>query len=175
MATLVQLFVSFFKIGSLAFGGGWAILTLIEHEVVNVNHWLDGDQFRQIVYVSGFTPGPIAVSGSALIGQKVAGIPGAIAAVLGIVIPSALFPMLLFYFLLKYGENNHVKGTIKALGPVAVAMIAYAGYSLGKGVFVKADWILITIAAVSFAALYFKVNPFLVVVGGAIIGAIFLS
>ena len=86
MATLVQLFVSFFKIGSLAFGGGWAILTLIEHEVVNVNHWLDGDQFRQIIYVSGFTPGPIAVSGSALIGQKVAGIPGAIAAVLGIVI-----------------------------------------------------------------------------------------
>ena len=76
---------------------------------------------------------------------------------------------------MKYGDNSHVKGTIKALGPVAVAMIAYAGYSLGKGVFVKADWILITIAAVSFAALYFKVNPFLVVVGGAIIGAIFLS
>lgn len=171
---LLELFWTFFKIGSMAFGGGWAILSLMEHEAVVSHAWLSVEQFRQVVYVAGFTPGPIAVSGSALIGQKVAGIPGAIASVLGLAIPSVVLPMILFFFLLKYGDNKNIKAILKGLGPIAIAMIAYVLFNLSKGVFANSEAYSIIFSGLlvvgGFVALYFKVNPIFVVLAGGLAG-----
>ncbi len=170
MPVLLELFLTFFKVGSLAFGGGWAIMALIEHEAVIAHPWLTPDQFSQVLYVSAFTPGPIAVSGPAIIGQKVAGVPGAIAAVLGIVIPSVVIPMMLFYLILRFGDKPGVKGIMKGLGPVAVAMIVYVAWSVGKVAFGKLDFLAIGIGVAALVAMFFKVNPIYVILGGGIIG-----
>jgi len=169
----LKLFWTFFKIGLLGFGSGFANLALMEHEAVNVNHWVSADQFRQIIYVANFTPGPVAVSGSSLVGFKAAGTWGAIVSTLGLVIPSGVIPVIVFFLVLRYGDQPIVKGLLKGLGPVIVALIVIVAFNISKGVFKTFDIWMILLGLGALAALYFKVNPFLVLLGGALFGLAF--
>lgn len=86
--TLLELFITFAKIGAFTFGGGYAMIPLIQREVVDHKHWASSDDILDVVAIAESTPGPIAINSATFIGQKVAGPRGAICATLGVVLPS---------------------------------------------------------------------------------------
>ena len=100
---MVQLYFTFFKIGALAFGGGYATIPLIERYVVNENGWLIMEEF--IVSISQMTPGPIALNAATFVGQKVGGFLGAVIATLGVITPQFILMMILGYFLFSKGKT----------------------------------------------------------------------
>ena len=93
--TFTELFWSFFQIGLFSIGGGYAAMPLIQHQVVDVHPWLTMSQFADIMTIAEMTPGPIAVNSATFVGIQVAGIPGAIIATLGCILPTCIIVMTL--------------------------------------------------------------------------------
>ena len=83
-----QLFLSFLQIGLFSFGGGYAAMPLIQEQIVNIHGWLDMDQFTDLITISQMTPGPIAINSATFVGIRIGGIPGALVATLGCILPS---------------------------------------------------------------------------------------
>lgn len=127
---LLQLFWSFFIVGLFSFGGGYAALPLIQHQVLEVHKWLTPTEFMDILTISQMTPGPIAINASTFVGTKTAGLPGAIAATAGCVTPSCIIVLILATLYYKYKGLSMVQGIIKGLRPAVVALIASAGLSI---------------------------------------------
>ena len=94
----IQLFLSFLQIGAFSFGGGYAAMPLIQSQIVNLHHWLDFKEFTDLITISQMTPGPIAINSATFVGTKIAGIPGAIAATLGCILPSCILVTSIAYF-----------------------------------------------------------------------------
>ena len=128
--TLLELFWSFFQIGLFSFGGGYAAMPLIQHQVVEQNPWLTMTQFADIITIAEMTPGPIAINSATFVGIRVAGIPGALAATAGCVVPSCLIVTLLAYVYYHFRGLAAVQGVLGGLRPAVVAMIASAGAGL---------------------------------------------
>ena len=128
--TLLELFWSFFQIGCFSIGGGYAAMPLIQEQVVDLHPWLTGQQFADIVTIAEMTPGPIAVNSATFVGIQVAGLPGALAATAGCVLPSCVIVMTLAYVYYRFRGLNIVQGVLAGLRPAVVAMIASAGLSL---------------------------------------------
>ena len=126
----LQLFCSFFKIGLLSFGGGYAAMPLIQNEVVEARHWLTMPEFTDLITISQMTPGPIAINSATFVGMKIAGVPGAIAATVGCVFPSCVIVTLLARLYLKYRDMSLLQGILGSLRPAVVAMVAAAGISI---------------------------------------------
>ena len=126
----LQLLWSFFQIGLFSFGGGYAAMPLIQHQVVELRGWLTMTQFSDIVTISQMTPGPIAINSATFVGIRVAGLPGAVVATLGCVLPSCIIVMALAFLYERYRGLSLVQGILGGLRPAVVAMIASAGISL---------------------------------------------
>ncbi|HOO97285.1 MAG TPA: chromate transporter [Caldisericia bacterium] len=171
--TYLKIFFTFLKIGVMGFGGGWATVGVMKHELVTSQGLLTADQFNNVVYVIGLTPGPVAVSGSAIIGKKIAGFGGSLCAVLGIITPPILIGLTLYMILLKYGDNYYVKGFMRGLGPAIVAVVLFVVIGIGKRVFIDTNVVVILIGLAAGVCLYFDVHPILVLLGGGIAGIIF--
>ena len=125
-----QLFLSFFQIGLLSFGGGYAAMPLIQGQVVQGHGWLSMSEFTDLITISQMTPGPIAVNSATFVGIKIAGVPGALAATFGCILPSCILVTLLAKLYLKYREMAMLQGILRSLRPAVVAMIASAGWPL---------------------------------------------
>mgnify|MGYP000563833095 CR=1 FL=1 len=97
----LQLFLSFLKIGAFSFGGGYAAMPMIQQQVVDAYHWLSVSEFGDLVTISQMTPGPIAVNSATFVGLKIAGIPGAIVATAGCILPSCIIVTILAKLYLK--------------------------------------------------------------------------
>lgn len=174
-----QLFVSFFKIGLLSFGGGYAAMPLIQNEVVAFRHWLTMPEFADLVTISQMTPGPIALNSPVFVGIRTAGIPGAVAATLGCILPSCIIVTAIARLYLKYRKMDMIQGVLAALRPAVVGMIAAAGLSIlatafwgsaGQVILEKTDWDMVFIFVGGFILLKkFRWNPVLVMAlaGGA--------
>ena len=130
MNTLLQLFLSFFRIGLFSVGGGYAAMPLIQEQVVTLHGWLDMTGFGDIVAIAEMTPGPIAVNAATFVGTQVAGLPGAIAATLGCVTPSCIIVLTLAWVYYRFRGLDTVQGILAGLRPAVVAMIGSAGLSL---------------------------------------------
>ena len=126
----LQLFLSFFKIGLFSFGGGYAAMPLIQGQVVQGHGWLSMSEFTDLITISQMTPGPIAVNSATFVGIKIAGIPGALAATFGCILPSCILVTLLAKLYLKYREMAMLQGILHSLRPAVVAMIGSAGISI---------------------------------------------
>lgn len=126
----LQLFWSFFQVGALSFGGGYAALPLIQEQVIDKNDWLTNTEYIDVLTISQMTPGPIALNASTFVGTKVAGIPGSIFATLGCITPSVIIVLVLAVFYYKYKGLSLVQGVIKGLRPAVVALIGSAGLSI---------------------------------------------
>ncbi len=124
---LFQLFLIFFQIGALSFGGGYAAMPLIQAQVIENYHWLTQKDFSDLISLSEMTPGPIAVNSATFVGNMVAGIPGSFFATLGVILPSCIFVTLLSIIYTKYRNLALMKGILKFLRPAVVAMIFTAG------------------------------------------------
>ncbi|HHV07721.1 MAG TPA: chromate transporter [Firmicutes bacterium] len=125
-----QLFLTFFKIGLFSFGGGYAMLPLIQKEIVTNNSWLNLSQFVDVVAISQVTPGPIAINAATFVGYKMAGIFGSAAATLGVVTPSLIVVLSLTLLFLKYNTLDTVQAAFTGIRPAVVALIAAATWGI---------------------------------------------
>ncbi len=123
---LFHIYLTFVKIGALAFGGGYAVLPLITRYVVEENAWLTMKELLDLVALSQITPGPIAINAATFIGTKVAGIPGAVIATLGNVTPQFILMMLLSYVMFGGRKIHFLNKILKGLKPAIVALIGMA-------------------------------------------------
>lgn len=126
----LQLFLSFLQIGAFSFGGGYAAMPLIQNQVVQVHPWLSQSEFTDLITISQMTPGPIAVNSATFVGTRIAGVPGALAATIGCVLPSCILVTILAKIYLKYRNLSLLQGILKSLRPAVIAMIAAAGVSI---------------------------------------------
>nr|WP_122012391.1 chromate transporter [Maliibacterium massiliense] len=127
---LLQLFWSFFQIGVFSIGGGYAAMPLIQSQVVQLHGWLSVTEFADIVTIAEMTPGPIAINSATFVGTKVAGIPGALVATAGCIVPSCIIVMTIAYFYFKYQNVSVIQGVLGGLRPAVVSLIASAGLSI---------------------------------------------
>jgi chromate transporter len=169
---LIQLFLIFAQIGLFAFGGGYAILPLIEKEIVNNFHWLTHKEFLEVVTISQLTPGPISINAATFVGYKVGGILGSIVATVSVCLPSVIIILIVVRFLKKFETNIWVTNILKGLRPAVVALIASAAYSIVKGGGISGIEGII-IGVVSFLLLRSKkLNPILILILAGIVGVI---
>ena len=126
----LRLFWSFFQIGLFSIGGGYAAMPLIQHQVVELHHWLTMEQFADIITIAEMTPGPIAINSSTFVGTQVAGVAGALVATAGCVFPSCVIVLILARIYYRYRELSTMQGIMQGLRPAVVSMIASAGISI---------------------------------------------
>lgn len=125
-----QLFLAFLQIGAFSFGGGYAAMPLIQAQVIEKYGWLSQSDFADLVTIAEMTPGPIAVNSATFVGNLVAGIPGALCATLGVILPSCIFVTVLAYLYTKYRNLSLMQGILQSLRPAVVAMIFTAGLKI---------------------------------------------
>jgi chromate transporter len=167
----LSLFWAFFKVGAFSFGGGYAMIPLIEKEIIDIHHWLSVDQFLDIIAISQMTPGPIAINAATFVGYKVGGFWGSAAATIGVTAPSFLIIIILALLLIRYRHLPWLDAFFKGVRPAVIALIVQAAYSVGKSSFTGIKDMLV--AAVVFAGLYLlKINPLIMIVMAAILGIV---
>ena len=164
---LLKLFTTFFKIGLFTFGGGYAMIPLIQREVIEKNRWIDKKDFLDMLVLAQSTPGPIAVNTSVFVGYKMAGTKGAIVATLGTILPSFIVILLLALFFVEVRDNRYVDAAFRAMRPAVVALIVAPLMGLVKGM----KWYLMAVAAaVAVAVWYFGVSPIYFIATGVLVG-----
>ncbi len=173
---LIDLFLSFLRIGLFSVGGGYAAMPLIQDQVVISHSWLTMSEFTDLITIAEMTPGPIAVNSATFVGMRIAGIPGALIGTLGVIIPSLIIVSLLYFVYRKYREIPMLKSVLTCLRPTVVALIASAGLSILLmviGVGEAVNYIGIALFAVAFLALRkFKFNPILTMLACGIINLV---
>ena len=125
----LELLWSFVQIGLFSIGGGYAAMPLIQHQVVDLHPWLTMTQFADVIAIAEMTPGPIALNAATFVGIQVAGLPGALVATAGSVLPSCVIVLLLAFLYYKFKGFSVIQGILAGVRPAVVAMIASAGVS----------------------------------------------
>ena len=172
----LQLFLSYLKIGFFGFGGGYAMLSLIQNEIVEQRGWLTMSQFADIVAVSQITPGPIAINSATYIGYTIAGFGGSVVATFAVCLPSLTLMLLLTRFFLRHRENRYIQTVVKAVTPIVVGMIASAALLMmfplsGRNENFVDVWSWLLFGAVLYGS-YRKINPILMIVLSAFVGVV---
>ncbi len=176
----LELFLTFFKIGAFTFGGGYAMLPLIQ-EAVLTKGWMEESLLINFVAVSESTPGPFAINMATYVGSVMGGIFGSACATLGVVLPSFIVILLVAKFFEKFKESKAVKGCMTGLKPAVVGLIGSAILSIVKTVFIPDGFsseifssaelylsLLIFIASV--IMIFKKVHPIIVICISAVLG-----
>ena len=175
----LELFFTFFIIGMFTIGGGYAMLSLIQNEVVTVHGWIDDTTFTDIVAISQMTPGPIGINSATYIGygvlvksgaSELLSILGSFTATFAVVLPSFIIVLLLAKVYARWKEHPIFKGVLMGLRPAVLGLIGTAALGLATPEnFI--DWKSFVICIVAFAALYFKkLGPFSIIGLGALVG-----
>ena len=192
VAIYLKLFWTFFKIGLFGFGGGYGMLSLIQNEVVEKQHWISNSEFTDIVAVSQMTPGPIGINSATYVGFKAmenAGMSrteavcGSLLASFSVMLPSFILMLLISAFFMRYKDHNSVQTVLKWLRPVVVGMLAAAVLLLlneeNLGAFNKDNlqlYVSIGLFALAFVATYFwKIGPIKVILLAGLFGGAFYS
>jgi len=148
MKILWQLFASFFKIGLFTIGGGMAMLPFIYRVVVDEKSWLSEQEMTDCIAVSQSLPGVIAINSATYVGARKAGLPGALAASAGVVLPSFTLIISIVSFLGVVGDNRYIDGAMNAVKAASCGLILYAAYRLSRQI--ARGWLPISLAALSF-------------------------
>ena len=128
----LKLFISFFKIGAFTFGGGWAMIPLIEREVVDKQNWIKREDFVDALAIAQSLPGVLAVNISILIGNKLRGLKGCLMATLGTILPSFLIILAIAIWFVQTYDNPVVERIFKGIRPAVVALIVSPVFSTAK-------------------------------------------
>ena len=130
MCIILLLFLSMLKIGCFAFGGGYAIIALLENEFISKRKWIDHDEFLDVVAIAESTPGPIAINVATYIGYKLKGVLGAVVATVGMCVPSFVIMYLVSLFYEQFMEITLVSAAFKGIQICVVYLIASAGLKI---------------------------------------------
>ena len=172
----LQLFWAYLKIGIFGFGGGYAMLSMIQFEIVDHYGWMTTAEFADMVALSQMTPGPVSINIATYIGYTVGGIWGSLVATSAIVLPSLLMLVLVLKFLFKNKDNYIVKSTLSSMKPVIAGLIFVAALQLmNSNNFIDfglhQNNISVIICAVTFAGVFWaKINPILLILASGLVG-----
>lgn len=169
MKILGELFLTFMQVGGLTFGGGYAMLPILQREVVEKRGWATDEELTDYFAVGQCTPGIIAVNTATFVGQKQAGVLGGIVATLGIVAPSLVIISILAGFINTFAELAVVKNAFAGIRVCVCVLIFNAVCKLWKGS-VKSKLALAIFAVVTLGSLFFDLSPVLFVVVAAVLG-----
>ena len=169
MQNFAAIFISFCKTGSVAYGGGPSMIPLLKAEVVERKKWMELEDFMDALAIANALPGPVITKMSAVVGYYKGGWCGALAAVLGIALPSALLMLLLLSAVMLVKDNPLIVSMLKGLRPVVVAMRAYASYDMAPSALKEKKTWCIFIAALALMV-FTPLHPALIVILGAAVG-----
>ena len=167
--TLFSLFYAFLKIGTFTFGGGYAMLPLLQVELVEKKKWLDRREFADCLLVAQSTPGPIVVNISLVAGYRMLGLKGGLSALLGAVLPPFLLLLTIAIYLWQYRENPIVHAAFKGIGPAVAALIAAAAVKLGKNI-LKGYRSLLLLLLLLGGLLVYNIHPLYIIICGVLAG-----
>lgn len=168
----LKLFVSFFKIGLFTFGGGYAMLPMIEKELVEKRKWISEEEMLEMYVLSQMTPGTIAINASTFIGSRKAGKLGGLIASFGIILPSLIIITLIYNFLGESFDNPIIHKVFLGIRGAIVGLICSSVFKICKNNFVS--YISYILFFVGFTLLLiFKISPILLIILGGIIGTLF--
>lgn len=181
MYELIQLIISFMKVGLFSIGGGYASLPLIQEEVIGVHHWISETQFTDLITISQMTPGPIAINTATFVGNIVHGIPGSIAATIGCVFPSIVIVLILAKIYFRYQNIAFMDGILRGLRPAVTALIGGAGITIvynaffGENIYKQTgsvDLVSVGLFVMALVALRkWNLNPIYIMLGTGVCGA----
>ncbi len=165
----LQLLLTFMKIGVVTFGGGYAMIPIIENEITDKKGWIGADDLLEVVAISETTPGPIAICAATFIGYRIAGVPGAFCATFGVVLPSFVIIYLISLFLRAFEQLEVIKYAFFGIRAGVLALLIKAVVSMYKKS--PKNVVAYLIMAASFAAVaFFSANVIIVIVSAAVIG-----
>lgn len=171
MKLLLEMFISFFKIGAFTIGGGYAMLPLIQKEVVENKKWIGEEEFLDMVAISQSAPGPIAVNLSVFVGNKIKGVRGLLATVLGATLPSFLIIILVASVFIGIEKHPIVARVFMGIRPAVVALIAAPVIKMAKTAKMDRKNFYIPLSAVILVG-FLGVTPIYVIVGFILFGII---
>ncbi len=180
----LELFWTFIQIGAFSFGGGYAVLPMIQKYIVEQHQWITLSELTDITSISQMTPGPIAINAATFVGVKVAGVAGGVIATIGCVLPSFILLIILAFYFFRHSNLYFIQNILKGLRPAIVSLIALAAIQLT----LNSLWIsssvsladlgninlpsLITAAVSLFLLLKYKMDTIYVIASGAVLGII---
>lgn len=166
---LTSLFITFMKIGAFTFGGGYAMIPLIQREVVENRQWISDQDILDIVAIAESTPGPIAINAATFIGYKTGGFAGALVATIGVILPSFFMIYAISFVLNQFQNNQMVKYAFTGIRAGVLALIVkalYAMYRKSK----KSLFCYLVAGAAFFAATFLNLDVIVIIAGCAIAG-----
>ncbi len=168
---LWPLFSTFFRIGAFTFGGGYAMIPLIQKEMVENKKWISDEDILEIVAIAESTPGPIAINTATFVGYRVGGFWGALCATLGVVVPSFVVISVIAFFLRQFQEYKGVQYAFWGIRAGVLALILKALWSMYKSA--PKGWVSYVVMAAAFILVaIFDVNILIVIIGCALFGLI---
>ena len=169
MKVYLELFWIFFKIGTFTLGGGYAMVPLIQNEIVNKKKWIEEEEFVKLLALAQSSPGALAVNVSVFVGYKMKRMLGLITTVLGATLPSFIIILIIASLFSNIQDNVYVIKAFKAIRPMVVALIAASVYTIGKSAKInkKTLWIVILVAAM---VAFLKFPPIVMIILGAFLG-----
>ena len=170
MKRLLEIFAIFFKIGLFTIGGGYAMLPIIQKEVVETKGWMDDEEFLDAISLTNSLPGPLAINAATFVGYRVCKVKGVLAAVLGAASPSVIIILTVAMVFSNLTEYPVVQYIFDGIRPAVVALILYALIKLAKSAKLREyfNWLIALLAVAAIAV--FGLHPIIVVVAGALYG-----
>lgn len=174
---IFELFLIFFQIGLLSFGGGYAAVPLIEQHIIVDKGWLGFEEFINLITIAEMTPGPIGINTATFVGMQIGGILGAVVATTAYILPSFFIVLALAYLFNRYKSLNAVQGVLSGIRPCIVGLIA----SVGLSIFILSVYnesansinfvmLFIFLASIALLRMYKKISPILIIMGAGLIG-----
>ena len=171
LKTLWQVFASFFRIGAFTFGGGYAMIPLIQNEAVEKRKWVTDDDILEVIAIAESTPGPIAINSATFIGYRAAGILGSVCATLGVVLPSFVIILVISFVLKEFQDLKPVQYAFMGIRAGVLALLCKSLWSMFKKS--PKGWAAYIVMAASFIlTAIFDFNVIIVIIGCAVFGLI---
>ncbi|MDI6870149.1 MAG: chromate transporter [Bacillota bacterium] len=168
---IAKLVVSFLKIGLFAFGGGYAMIPLMQRELVSERGWLTVDRFMDVMALSEMTPGPVAINAATLIGFRQAGVWGAAAATAAVVAPSVVIVWTLARIVKHRVDSAWLQAVLKGLRPLVVGLVSLAALTVGRVSLV--DWPSVGLAVATLGVVRFlRLHPVIAILGAGVVRTI---
>jgi chromate transporter len=168
---LLRLFWTFFKIGAFTFGGGYAMIPLIQRETVEKQKWISDEDILEIIAIAESTPGPIAINSATFVGYRTCGVLGAAAATLGVVLPSFVIILLISFVLQQFQHLTAVQYAFQGIRAGVLALLIKALWSMYQKS--PKGWAAYIVMGAAFVlTAFFKVNILFVIIGCAVFGIV---
>lgn len=171
MKLIINIFLSFLKIGGFSFGGGYAMIPFIEKEIVASHGWLNITEFIDIIAIAEMTPGPIAINSATFVGYKIAMVRGAIAGTIGVILVSFILLILTGKYMADAKDSQVIKNIFIGIRPAVLGLIFSAAVSVGKTALVDLKSFIIA-AVVLLSILKLKIHPIVCVIMAGVLGCI---